>query len=72
MKSFEIIKDSVEHVQSSFGQKSDVYNGKRVVIKNEKYRGILSVWIKGFQIKEFKLDVDPLEVANYIQENTIN
>ena len=71
MTTFEIIKADVEQCQESLVQRSDVYNSKRVIIKAQKYRGILSVYIQDLPAREFSLNIDSLEVANYIQDKTI-
>jgi hypothetical protein len=65
----EIIKTDIEQVQESFVRRSDVYNGKRVVITAQKWINKLLVCVKGLQAKEFPIDTDSRKVVEYILES---
>jgi hypothetical protein len=70
MTAFELIVSGVDAVKESLSQKSDVYNGKRVIIKMQKWLGTINVWVKGNAAIEFPIDTDTIVIANYINDTT--
>jgi hypothetical protein len=68
MTTFERIIVDIDQVKESFSQRSDVYNGIRVIIKMQKWLGTINVWVKGNQSVDFPMGTDTMVIANYIND----
>lgn len=66
MDLYEQIQESCKDSQQGIMQYSTVWNNKRVIIRPMKWLNIITVFIKGCEPLEYKLDEEYLKIANDI------